>query len=222
LSLCASCDASQVLVDHQERALLQHYRDCNLVDSGLSAIFVLPSLPDAPWMPLLRMHALRTLPGSALFSSWPDAKASQTFTIYHDAPALTPGQVAATALPSAVQALHSAGQEGGHTFVFSCARGSARKHSLGLWRDTVFHLHCVRCTTQPECPHERFCVCHLGEWHHHCQPRYCTIEAAYSRILLHAKLLGHRFAGWLRRYSGRLLVCGYGCSGCLCIRAQRR
>jgi Retroviral aspartyl protease len=66
------------------------------------------------------MHALRTLPGSALFPTWPDHKLRQTFTIYHDAPALTPGQLAANALPCAVQALHSAGQEGGLTFIFSC------------------------------------------------------------------------------------------------------
>jgi hypothetical protein len=61
--LMVSTDAAE------KPAILQHYRACKLVDSGLSAFFVLPSLPAAPWLPLLRVAVVCLYASPAVFDA---------------------------------------------------------------------------------------------------------------------------------------------------------
>jgi Reverse transcriptase (RNA-dependent DNA polymerase)/Aspartyl protease len=100
--------------------LLQHYRDSKLRDPSLTTFIILPSVTSAPWQPLLRgMQSLRTLPARSLFTSWSDDHPVQTYTLYHDAPAVSPGQISACALPTALQSLRDNATSQDLTFVFT-------------------------------------------------------------------------------------------------------
>ena len=105
-----ACRGACLLVQPPESEVtvqVQQYLKCKLQSPTVSAILVLPVSMRAAYQPLCKeMLRLDTLSAASLFENNTDT-ASAKYDIFFDAPAVTPGLMAVSALPEAIQKLRT-------------------------------------------------------------------------------------------------------------------